>query len=179
MCGSTKFKQQYEEANKALTLKGHIVLSVSCFCHADNLELDEIDKRRLDQIHLRKIDLSDAIYVLDIDNYIGESTTKEIEYAQKNRKKVYYYNKEHHLVQNLFQKVFPYRDDGNYVNGEGLLRIADVKDSIQDFLDTIKTDGNTYSEIVENAVKILSREFANKCVKLPKEVSGKDLATFL
>ena len=44
----------------------------------------------LDNMHKRKIDMADAIYVINVGGYIGESTKSEIEYALRNGKKVYY-----------------------------------------------------------------------------------------
>ena len=44
----------------------------------------------LDDMHKRKIDMADAIYVINVGGYIGESTRSEIEYAQRNGKIVYY-----------------------------------------------------------------------------------------
>lgn len=92
LCGSTKFKKQYLEKNKELTLKGHIVLSVSCFGHADNLKIPTTQKRILDAVHLKKIQLSDAIYIIDVGGYIGESTKSEIEFAKDNLIERYYYS---------------------------------------------------------------------------------------
>ena len=41
-------------------------------------------------MHRQKIDLSDEIYVINVNGYIGESTKSEIEYAISNGKKVKY-----------------------------------------------------------------------------------------
>ena len=47
-------------------------------------------KEMLDNMHKRKIDMADAIYVINVGDYIGESTRSEIEYALSNGKKVLY-----------------------------------------------------------------------------------------
>ena len=47
-------------------------------------------KIRLDVLHFRKIDLSDEIFVLNVGGYIGESTSREIEYAKSTGKAVWY-----------------------------------------------------------------------------------------
>ena len=47
-------------------------------------------KEMLDDMHLRKIDLADEIFVVNVGGYIGESTRREIAYAEKNGKKVNY-----------------------------------------------------------------------------------------
>ncbi len=90
LCGSTRFKERYLEVQKILTLEEKIIISCGLFTHADDEPTTEEQKNRLDELHLRKIDLSDAIYVVDVGGYIGESTSREIEYAKKHNKKVYY-----------------------------------------------------------------------------------------
>ncbi len=90
LCGSTKFKKEFEEINKILTLEGNIIYSVAFFCHADKILLKEDEKLKLDYIHLKKIDNSDGIFVIDVNGYIGDSTKKEINYAESNNKFVKY-----------------------------------------------------------------------------------------
>ena len=91
LCGSTKFKQTYEEANLRETKAGKIVLSCGCFAHADGIVLTEEEKNLFDELHKRKIDISSEILVLNIGGYIGESTRSEIAYAIATGKKVYYW----------------------------------------------------------------------------------------
>jgi len=91
LCGSTRFKEQFLEAQKRLTLEGNIVISVGLFGHSGDDEVwTEGTKQMLDDMHKRKIDMADAIYVINVDGYIGESTRSEIEYAQMNGKDVRY-----------------------------------------------------------------------------------------
>lgn len=90
LCGSTKFKQEFIDANRDETLKGHIVLSVGLFGHIEGLDMKSECKVELDQLHFRKIDLCDEILVLNINKYIGRSTRKEIDYATTSGKKVRY-----------------------------------------------------------------------------------------
>ncbi len=91
LCGSTRFKEQFMAVQKKLTLEGNIVISVGLFGHSGD---DEVwtpgMKEMLDNMHTRKIDMADAIYVINVGGYIGESTRSEIEYALRNGKKVYY-----------------------------------------------------------------------------------------
>jgi hypothetical protein len=61
LCGSTRFKDPFIEANKSETLKGNIVLSVGLFGHHEELDMDGECKAMLDNLHLRKIDLSDEV----------------------------------------------------------------------------------------------------------------------
>lgn len=90
LCGSTRFKSEYLEVQKHQTLLGNIVLSVGLFAHADNISLTPEQKSMLDELHLRKIDIADKIIVICPDNYIGESTKLEINYAKKHGKSVEY-----------------------------------------------------------------------------------------
>ena len=91
LCGSTRFKDAFMEAQKRLTLEGNIVISVGLFGHSgDNEVWTEGTKEMLDNMHKRKIDMSDGIYVINVGGYIGESTRSEIDYATKNGKTVEY-----------------------------------------------------------------------------------------
>lgn len=94
LCGSTRFKDTFFEAMKNLTLEGKIVLLPGVFSHQEGEEVSEEQKRKLDDLHFRKIDLSHSIYVINVGGYIGKSTKREIQYAELNNKKVIYYSKE-------------------------------------------------------------------------------------
>ncbi len=87
LCGSTRFKDDFERINKELTLLGNIVISVGCFGHAGDTFTEE-QKVMLDDMHKRKIDMADAIYVINKGGYIGQSTRSEINYAIKTGKYV-------------------------------------------------------------------------------------------
>ena len=91
LCGSTRFKDQFHEAQKRLTLEGNIVISVGMFGHSGDDEVwTEGTKEMLDDMHKRKIDMADAIYVINVGGYIGESTRSEIEYAESVGKEILY-----------------------------------------------------------------------------------------
>lgn len=95
LCGSTKFKDAFIEANKKLTLEGNIVLSVGCFPHVDDKAapedvLGESVKEQLDFLHKRKIDLADEILVLNVGGYVGSSTRSEIEHAKATGKPIHW-----------------------------------------------------------------------------------------
>ena len=91
LCGSTRFKEQFIEIQKRLTLKGNIVISVGLFGHSGDDEVwTEGTKQMLDDMHKRKIDMADEIFVINVNGYIGSSTRSEIEYALKTGKKVSY-----------------------------------------------------------------------------------------
>lgn len=96
LCGSTRFKKEFMEVQKKLTLQGNIVISVGVFGHSGDEEVWEdmeegVDtKTMLDDMHKRKIDLADEIFVINVGGYIGDSTKSEIEYAKSTNKKVNY-----------------------------------------------------------------------------------------
>jgi hypothetical protein len=91
LCGSTKFKDEFIAVQKRLTLEGNIVISVGLFGHSGDDEVwSEDTKIMLDDMHKRKIDMSDEIFVINVGGYIGESTKSEIEYAIKTNKTVKY-----------------------------------------------------------------------------------------
>ncbi|HEX7492632.1 MAG TPA: hypothetical protein VF346_00295 [Bacteroidales bacterium] len=91
LCGSTKFKDEFIAEQKRLTLEGNIVISVGLFGHSGDEEVwSNVTKNMLDDMHKRKIDLADEIFVINVGGYIGSSTRSEIEYAIKISKKVTY-----------------------------------------------------------------------------------------
>lgn len=94
LCGSTRFKEQFFEVQKKLTLKGYIVISVGLFGHSgdDEVWTDGV-KEMLDRMHLSKIDMADEIFVINVDGYVGESTKREIAYAKSKGKTVNYLEK--------------------------------------------------------------------------------------
>ena len=91
LCGSTKFKDEFLRVQKELTLQGNIVISVGLFGHSgDNEVWTEGTKEMLDDMHKRKIDMAEAIFVVNVGGYIGESTLSEIEYAREHNKEIIY-----------------------------------------------------------------------------------------
>ena len=102
LCGSTRFKDAFMEVQKRLTLERCIVISVGLFGHAGDAEVwDGMDegtlsatKEMLDDMHKRKIDMADEIYVIDVGGYIGDSTRSEIAYAREHGKNVRFLSQE-------------------------------------------------------------------------------------
>ena len=97
LCGSTRFYDQFQQANYERTMAGEIVLSVGFYPHAkavhghgEGVGHDSAEKVALDELHKRKIDLADYVLVLNVEGYIGESTRSEIEYAAKIGRRVEY-----------------------------------------------------------------------------------------
>lgn len=92
MCGSMKFAKQMKEISQHLEEeKGFTILQ--CVYVDDISKLTKEDIIKLQENHYKKIDVSDGIYVVNIDGYIGESVKKEIEYAQKHNKEIIYFYK--------------------------------------------------------------------------------------
>jgi hypothetical protein len=88
LCGSTRFYDEFQQANYELTMAGKIVLSVGFYPHAkaehghgEGVGHDSAEKVALDELHKCKIDLADEVYVLNVGGYIGESTRSEVAYA--------------------------------------------------------------------------------------------------
>jgi hypothetical protein len=91
LCGSTRFKDEFLSEQKRLTLEGNIVISVGLFGHSGDSEVwSDTTKEMLDDMHKRKIDLADEIFIINVGGYIGSSTRSEIEYALKTGKSVKY-----------------------------------------------------------------------------------------
>jgi len=90
LCGSTKFKQEFIKANFEETMAGKIVLTVGFFAHVESdihiLTLEE--KKALDELHKRKIDLADEVLFLNVYGYLGDSSISELNYAYKHSKRV-------------------------------------------------------------------------------------------
>lgn len=95
LCGSTRFWREFQRAGLSETLAGKIVLSIGAASgtddeHFGNLPRDEYDrlKEMLDQLHLRKIDLANEVLILNVGGYIGQSTARELAYAQGMGKRI-------------------------------------------------------------------------------------------
>lgn len=93
LCGSTRFSEAYREANLRETLAGNIVLTIGCDMRTDGElfaaktpEEREAIKSSLDDLHLQKIDMADEVLILNVGGYVGESTRREIQYAQERGK---------------------------------------------------------------------------------------------
>ena len=91
LCGSTRFYEAFQQANFLETMAGRIVLSVGFYggsIHGETVGITPADKTRLDDLHLRKIDLADEVLILNVNGYIGQSTARELAYARQQGKRV-------------------------------------------------------------------------------------------
>ncbi len=90
ICGSMRYSKEMMKISEQLELKkGYAV--IQCVYNIEGLKYEGVDTSSLDKIHRKKIDISDAIYVVNIDGYIGNSTKNEIEYAINNGKEIIYH----------------------------------------------------------------------------------------
>lgn len=87
ICGSMKFKDKMMEAAKKLEIENEYVV-IQCVYSNENFTTEE--QEILSKLHYQKIDISDAIYVVNVDGYIGNATSREIEYAKSLGKEVIY-----------------------------------------------------------------------------------------
>ena len=95
LCGSTRFGEAFRIVEFEETLKGNIVLTIGCNMKSDNdlfgnmaEPAKEAIKNKLDELHLRKIDLADRIKFLNVGGYIGTSTKRELKYSKNHNKKI-------------------------------------------------------------------------------------------
>lgn len=89
ICGSLKFWDKIQEISERLELENEYVV-IGIVPHVIDRDLTENEKNLLGELHRIRIDLSDAIFVVNIDGYIGESVKSEIEYAKAKGKEIIY-----------------------------------------------------------------------------------------
>ncbi len=89
ICGSLKFKNEMLKVARKITIAGDLVIT-PIFPIDDNDKITEEEKNIFDSAHKEKIKLSDAIFVVNVNGYIGESTKNEINYAKSLNKEILY-----------------------------------------------------------------------------------------
>lgn len=94
LCGSTRFMKEFREVERFLTLEGCIPLPPAIFGKSEGLEYTEELAKHLWELHLEKIELSDGIFIVNPNGYLGDSTNKEIEFAKQHSKSIRYYSEE-------------------------------------------------------------------------------------
>jgi len=105
LCGSTRFKNEMLQVAEILTLQGHIILMPNVFHHSDNKPLTNEQKIELDNLHKEKINMSDGIFVLNVNGYIGESTYGEIDWAKRNKKPIWFLENPQENTENQSEKT--------------------------------------------------------------------------
>ena len=89
LCGSVRFWDKIQEMSERLELeKGYVVIGM--IPHIMDRDSTESEKSLLNELHRTKIDLADAIFVVNVNGYIGENVKKEIAYALENGKEIIY-----------------------------------------------------------------------------------------
>lgn len=87
MCGSMKFEKEMQRIAFELETK-HDINVLQCVYNIGNKEISEMERRALEKAHYRKIEISDAIYVVDIQGYIGKAVSEEIQFARTKGKEI-------------------------------------------------------------------------------------------
>lgn len=95
LCGSTRFTEQMLIKQWELTKQGNVVLSWcalpdSYFIGEDKNHIGDQEgvKQIVDEVHKRKIDLADEVFVINVGGYVGDSTRSEIQYAVEHDKPI-------------------------------------------------------------------------------------------
>lgn len=91
VCGSYKFKNEMAKITEIMTLQGNCVLTPNELARSDKNSYTAEEALMIDKMHKEKIKLSDAILVVNVNGYIGNSTNSEIEYAKSLNKEILYY----------------------------------------------------------------------------------------
>lgn len=91
VCGSLKFMKEMMIITEKLELEGNCMLSPIYPTNPDKDAYTEEEALMLDKMHKEKNKISDAILVVDVNNYIGTSTKSEIEFAKSLGKEIIYY----------------------------------------------------------------------------------------
>ena len=119
ICGSLRYEQEIQYWHEWLSFNGHTVYSMVALPSQKSIDgIAQKDwytpeqKQTLDLLHLSKIEESNAIFVVDIDGYIGESTKREIEWAVIRRKYVYHLSRnDHQALEHPFYQQRVYSND--------------------------------------------------------------------
>jgi hypothetical protein len=94
-CGSTRFTAEMLLTSWAFAKMGYLtlhwnILPDTCDGKSHHRAEEQGCKELMDELHKRKIDLADEVFVININGYIGESTRSEIEYAEAHGKEIKY-----------------------------------------------------------------------------------------
>jgi hypothetical protein len=105
LCGSTRFRDEFQEVERALTLEGKIPLPPAIYGKAEGIAYPEELALHLWKVHMDKIAISDGIFVVNPQGYLGERTHKEIAIAQEQGKFVRYYSEEYHVIKEKNKQI--------------------------------------------------------------------------
>ncbi|GCD91275.1 hypothetical protein [Nocardioides sp. LS1] len=80
LCGSMRFGAEFARLDVELTLAGHVVLTPTAL--DPSTELSAEDRERLGRVHLQKVAMADEVLIVNVGDYLGESTRRELEHAR-------------------------------------------------------------------------------------------------
>lgn len=162
LCGSTRFFRAFDDWNFRFTLEGKIVLTIGCNTKSDKgLGLTDEDKIKLDELHKRKIDLADWIFVIDVGGYTGSSTQSEIEYAQLHGKPIKYLSKE-----------FPdYQEPADYHNPADVETLEKAREALRKGISELKVHCKYFDNTPEEDACIMMHEAV---IEIDKAIGGKE-----
>jgi len=108
LCGPVRWAEAFAQANMRESLAGRIVLSIAGHARVEEERgLTKEQKKALDELHFRKIDMADEILVINVEGYVGESTGREIFYAIKKKKKIRFWEQNAIGVYNYIRSQRP------------------------------------------------------------------------
>ena len=168
LTGSTRFKEEYEKLERKLTLEGKIVLTVGLFGHCEEVFPDAETKKRLDELHLRKIDLAGMVTVVCPGGYIGDSTRREIEYARSLGKPIMYWNGMDDAAQDIADHALADGTDPRV--WKGLREIAD-----EIFKNTKRGTPTGFLSVPPDVYDIFVRELVSRGMSEGKAVATVEL----
>ena len=90
ICGSMKFKDEMIKIAMQMELARNVILTPTLPISDDKDVYTEEELIMLGKMHKEKIKLSDAIFVVNVNGYIGDSTKSEIEFAKAQNKEILY-----------------------------------------------------------------------------------------
>jgi len=105
LCGSTSFKVEFIREAQRLGEEGWLVISLTTFTHADELATTDETKAMLDAVHMQKIMMSDAIQVINVNGYIGDSTRREIAFAALQDKRIFFCEEPTASIYNMIRTI--------------------------------------------------------------------------
>lgn len=162
LCGSTRFKDEYDFLNKQLSQRGYLVYSVAYFHHADNIELPMEVKVSLDLVHKLKIEESDIIVFINKNGYWGDSTKKEYDYA-KSLNKIVMCTHDYTEVSQLFKSILEYKyaikkstkELKTFIEGKSVNNLDKVLKELHTYLDSCKKDKYAVNDGLDSGIDLL------------------------
>lgn len=91
LCGPERYKSEFMSAFRAFTLLGHVVVMPPMLDGTNGgAFVNEETQKKLDELHLKKIQMSDIVYIVNPKGVTNPRTRREIEYAESLGKEIRY-----------------------------------------------------------------------------------------